>query len=81
MNCYQCKHMKSREIIKIREEYIKEHYCENGTVVRKFTDMQRELTKEIPAFDPFLAAIKIPRPGYEGCPYFERKELEEKNYE
>ena len=54
---------------------------ENGTVVRKFTDMQRELTKEIPAFDPFLAAIKIPRPGYEGCPYFERKELEEKNYE
>ena len=74
MNCYNCKFSKSREIIKIREEYIKEHYCENTTVVRKFTEIQKEMSKEIEAFEPFLAAVHIPRPYREGCPYFQRKE-------
>ncbi|MBN2839304.1 MAG: hypothetical protein JXM74_11165 [Fusobacteriaceae bacterium] len=74
MNCYECKYMKSREIIKIREKYLKEYYCENRIVVEKFTNIQKELSKEISAFDPFLAAVYIPRPDRKNCPYFERRE-------
>ena len=81
MNCYQCKYMKSREIIKIREEYLTEYYCGNYIVIRKFTDVQKQVSEEISAFEPFLAAVQIPKPYREGCPYFERKKLEEKNYE
>ena len=79
MNCYECKYSKSREVIKIREEYLKEYYCENTKVVRKFTDIQKEMSKEIPAFEPFVAAVGIPRPGFKGCPFFERKVEGEKN--